>query len=328
MTAKKAYSRMGFLYLIFSLVVLGIQMVLSLVLYTYFPVLYDDYAFLMMLSSLSLYGVGLLLLPLGAKLSVKERTVPEKHSMKFTELLQAFCVTYLIVAVSNLVGQFIIGFLETLTGSVIVNPVDDMVDNMGPVLLLILTGLVAPVFEEWFFRKILVDRLLIYGEAAAILISGLMFGLFHGNLDQFFYAFAIGAFFAWIYIRTGKVRYVMILHGLLNIFSSVVLSQLLNLADLDAFYAAASDTMEMFRYCLENPVEVSALVIAEGLVYCIMIVGLIFVIRGKKRFFLKPQAQQPAEGGQMKTALLNAGMVSFIVYSVGYIVVETIMEMV
>ncbi|MCD8130487.1 MAG: CPBP family intramembrane metalloprotease [Lachnospiraceae bacterium] len=328
MTAKKAYSRMGFLYLVFSLAVLVVQLILSYVLYRYYPALYDSYSFLMIVSSLSLYGTGLLILPFGAGKLVREKTVPEKHSMKFSELLQAFCVTYLIVIVSNLVGQLIIGLLETFLGGAVVNPVDDLVENLSPLLLFVLTGLIAPAFEEWFFRKILVDRLLAYGEAAAILASGLMFGLFHGNLDQFFYAFAIGSFFAYIYIRTGKLRYVMLLHGMLNVFSSVFLSQLLELVNLDAFYAAATDTMELMRYCLENPVEISALAIAEGAAYCIMIAGLIFVIRGRKRFFLKPQAQQPSDGGQMKTALLNAGMICYVVYSVIYIIVETVMEMV
>ncbi|MCD7737442.1 MAG: CPBP family intramembrane metalloprotease [Lachnospiraceae bacterium] len=327
MTAKKAYSRMGFLYLIFSLIVLVVQLVLSYVLYMYYPALYDSYGFLMIVSSLSLYGMGVLILPFGAQKLVKEKKVPEKHSMKFSELLQAFCVTYLIVVASNLVGQFIIGLLESFLGGAILNPVDDLVEYLSPLLLFMLTGLIAPVFEEWFFRKILVDRLLVYGEAAAILVSGLLFGLFHGNLDQFFYAFAIGSFFAYIYIRTGKVHYVMILHGMLNVFSSVILSQLLELVNLDAFYAAASDMMELMRYCLENPVEISALAIAEGVVYCIMIGGLIFVIRGRRRFFLKPQAQQPSNGGQMKAALLNAGMICYVVYSVIYIIVETVLEL-
>ncbi len=324
MTTKKAYSRMGFLYLVFSLAVLAVQLLLSLVLYTYFPALYDSYTALTVLSSVSLYLVGLLILLAGAKLLFRsERTVLEKHSMKASQLLQAFCVTYLIVVASNWIGQLVIGVVESFVGTVIENPVDDLMESMSPLVLLILTGLIAPVFEEWFFRKILVDRLVKYGEAAAILVSGLMFGLFHGNLDQFFYAFAIGSFFAYIYIRTGKIHYVMILHGLINITSSVVLNGLLSLVDLDSFYAAATDSMTLLRYCLEDPVGISALLIAEGLVYCILIAGLIFLIRGKKKFYLRQQEGQTSSGEQCKTALLNAGMICFILYSVVYIVVES-----
>ena len=36
------------------------------------------------------------------------------------------------------------------------------------------------------------DRLLGYGQKTAIIISGIMFGMAHGNFSQFFYAFGIG----------------------------------------------------------------------------------------------------------------------------------------
>ena len=45
------------------------------------------------------------------------------------------------------------------------------------------------------FRRLLVDRMVKYGEATAVLFSGLMFALFHGNLNQFVYAFTLGVFF-------------------------------------------------------------------------------------------------------------------------------------
>ncbi len=324
MTARKAYSRMGFLYLIFSLVVLVAQLCLSFILYRYFPAVYENYTALTVLSSVSLYVVGLMILLPGARLIFhKEKTVPEKHAMKVSQLLQAFCVTYLLVVVSNWVGQIVIGFLESFSETVIENPVDDLVEYVSPLVLLVLTGLIAPVFEEWFFRKILVDRLLKYGEGKAILVSGLMFGLFHGNLDQFFYAFAIGSFFAYLYIRTGKVHYVMILHGMLNILSSVVLNGLLSLVDLEAFYAAATDSMALLRHCLEDPVGISALLIAEGLVYCVLIAGMIFLIRGKKYFFLRQRDDELPGEGRFKPALVNAGMLCFIIYSAVYILMET-----
>ena len=63
--------------------------------------------------------------------------------------------------------------------------------------------LCAPVAEELIFRKLLIDRLTQYGEGVAVLFSGLMFGLFHGNLNQFVYAFVLGLCFGFIYVKTG-----------------------------------------------------------------------------------------------------------------------------
>ena len=65
-----------------------------------------------------------------------------------------------------------------------------MQTNIWNVVFLVIVG---PIFEEWLFRKQLIDHTRKYGEKTAILLSGLAFGLFHMNLFQFFYAFLLGA---------------------------------------------------------------------------------------------------------------------------------------
>ena len=52
--------------------------------------------------------------------------------------------------------------------------------------MIILTSvIIAPVMEELVFRKYLVDRLVPYGQKTAVVLSGLFFGLFHGNFISF-----------------------------------------------------------------------------------------------------------------------------------------------
>ena len=70
----------------------------------------------------------------------------------------------------------------------------------------IIAVLIAPTAEELLFRKLLTERIVKYGELAAVLASGLFFGLFHGNLNQFSYAFLLGLFLGFIYVKTGKLR--------------------------------------------------------------------------------------------------------------------------
>ena len=73
--------------------------------------------------------------------------------------------------------------------------------------MVIAFAVLAPVFEELVFRKVLVDHVLPFGEWPAILFSGITFGLFHGNLTQFFYAALLGMVLAYVYIRTGNILY-------------------------------------------------------------------------------------------------------------------------
>ena len=69
------------------------------------------------------------------------------------------------------------------------------------------------ILEEFIFRKMVIDRIWQYGEKIAVVTSALIFALFHINLFQFFYALGIGLIFAYVYLRTGKLRYTIIMHA-------------------------------------------------------------------------------------------------------------------
>lgn len=66
----------------------------------------------------------------------------------------------------------------------------------NPLLFQILTlCIVAPVIEEIVFRGMMYDRLCEYTkEENAILLSALIFGIYHGNLTQGIYAGLLGIF--------------------------------------------------------------------------------------------------------------------------------------
>ena len=94
--------------------------------------------------------------------------------------------------------------------------------------------ILAPVIEEFLFRRQIIDRIRVYGERRAILVSAVMFGLFHGNLSQMFYAGVLGLVFGYVYLKTGKLRYSIILHALINFMGSILAPELLSSLDLAA----------------------------------------------------------------------------------------------
>ena len=98
-----------------------------------------------------------------------------------------------------------------------------------PMLIYAVIG--APIVEELTFRKALCDRLHDTHEGYAAVISGLLFGLMHGNHMQFFLAFFLGMLFAMVYQRTGRVVYTMLLHAMIN--TTATLPELLSLMDVD-----------------------------------------------------------------------------------------------
>lgn len=91
---------------------------------------------------------------------------------------------------------------------------------------LLCSVLLAPIFEELIFRKLLLDRLLFLGDWSALLLSSLFFGLFHTNLYQFLYAAAVGMVLGYIRIMTGSMKWNILLHMFINLYCGVLVDYL------------------------------------------------------------------------------------------------------
>lgn len=93
------------------------------------------------------------------------------------------------------------------------------------VVTLIFTAFVAPIFEEIIYRHLLLRSLKPIGDAPAIIISALVFGLAHGNFDQFAYAFLSGIIFGLMAVRYDTIIPGMVLHLINNFFVTVITYQ-------------------------------------------------------------------------------------------------------
>ncbi|MGN1339462.1 MAG: lysostaphin resistance A-like protein [Oscillospiraceae bacterium] len=97
---------------------------------------------------------------------------------------------------------------------------DSMVNAL---VLLFQLVVIAPIFEEFWFRGIVLEALRPYGNGFAILVSGLLFGLTHANFSQFFYAFLLGVFFGYIAVSTKSIVTTTIMHACFNSISGLLL---------------------------------------------------------------------------------------------------------
>lgn len=201
-----------------------------------------------------------------------------------------------LMFVGNIIGQMMMLIVSLLTGRPMVNAIEELLTNMNVWSVLVLAVIIAPIVEETIFRKFLMDRLIPCGQFTAVILSGGMFGLAHGNFYQFFYAFALGLVFAYVYLRTGKVRYTIALHMMINFLGSIIPMALLDLIGRHPFlasYLLAGDYMMM-----------------TGCALCALI---LLIMHRKDVWFEKSWFQVPA-GKWLKTVLLNVGMISFLIY--------------
>lgn len=82
--------------------------------------------------------------------------------------------------------------------------------------------IVAPISEELVFRQVIYKRLRgISSVWVAIIISALLFGLYHGNLVQGIYAFIMGCLLALVYEWTGSFAAPVLFHMIANHLSDI-----------------------------------------------------------------------------------------------------------
>lgn len=87
-------------------------------------------------------------------------------------------------------------------------------------LMILVVGIIGPICEELMFRGIVFHRLKDWVKPqAAIAISALLFGIYHGNVVQFFYATCMGVMLAIIYDKTGTLWISIVAHIAANLWS-------------------------------------------------------------------------------------------------------------
>ncbi|HIV16660.1 MAG TPA: CPBP family intramembrane metalloprotease [Candidatus Alectryocaccobium stercorigallinarum] len=92
-----------------------------------------------------------------------------------------------------------------------------------PAILLIITTVIAgPLAEELIFRYMTFGRMRCYiGSRWAVILSALLFGIYHTNMVQFIYCTILGIIFAVIYDKSGNLWITVGAHMAINLASVV-----------------------------------------------------------------------------------------------------------
>ncbi len=90
-------------------------------------------------------------------------------------------------------------------------------------VLFVMLVIVAPIFEEFIFRGAVMNLLKPYGSGIAVFVSAFCFAVFHGNFQQFFYAFALGILLGYISYATDSMFCNTVLHAMFNAVSGIIM---------------------------------------------------------------------------------------------------------
>ena len=133
--------------------------------------------------------------------------------------------------IGSILGQYVLEGISALTGKTYGDSLSGMVETTPMWANVLFTVILAPIAEEFVFRKVFIDRIRRYGDTAAILLPAAFFALFHGNLHQLIYAFLAGAILGYVYVRTGKMRWNISLHMAFNAVGGLLIPYLMSLGD-------------------------------------------------------------------------------------------------
>lgn len=248
--------------------------------------------------------------------------VPEKRKMGFGNFMSAVAIMYCISIIGSIISSVLNGFLSDTIDEVSTSGLEILFEN-NFLFSALYCVILAPAIEELVFRKVLIDRLQCHSKKMAILVSGLSFGLMHGNLEQFFYTFFIGCFFAFIYTMTGKIKYCIGLHFLMNGVSVLLSYVMTKITFLNEITENPDDT-SILENVLSDETQLIAVIVMALIVlaeYGFAFVGLVELITKRGCFAIDDSTRTISA----KDAFLNPGIIISFGVMLAIIVVDLLL---
>lgn len=319
---KKAAVKIGWKYFVFGVVVIIAQYIYAWLLpEKYYTESWANFLQIIIPTYCIAFPVLCLLVCKMPKVQI------EKKKMGFWKIVLTVIIGSGICGVGMVIGT-VVGELITLPFGVSAsdnNSLGNLMIMSDPFWRILTVGILAPIFEELIFRKLLIDRVIKYGEFCAIMMSGIMFGLFHGNFAQFFFATGLGMLFAFVYARTGKIWYTILLHMVVNMTTSVITTPLAmkvleHMEVINKISELSTRPNELMAY-LENPEVMQVygymMVYACWMMFLAVcaLTGVILFFVFLKKFKLKETPMGVKNGTVFLKSFVNGGMILFILMS-------------
>ncbi len=147
-----------------------------------------------------------------------QHTVSFDKGFSFINLLKGFAYVVLIARVFGMFSEYVIlPFFKDMGLTFGDNVFRSEITSLNPVDLFVGVVLIAPVFEEYIFRYLFLNKIREYGDATAILATALLFGMMHLNLNQFVYTFPLGLALAYFALKTDSIYISILMHMLFNL---------------------------------------------------------------------------------------------------------------
>lgn len=155
--------------------------------------------------------------------------------------MKSFSASYLLMGAAIAIGMNLTAILvsslletgvENLFGVMLVEPDDTPSSFIYMIVDSVYAVLIAPFVEELVFRGFVLKNFSRYNVYTGIVMSGLLFGLMHGNFYQFIFTAPFGIALAYMTVKSNSIVPAMFTHFLANAGVTVINLVGLNDAEL------------------------------------------------------------------------------------------------
>lgn len=315
---QRQFSRIGLILTAYFaaavLVQMGAMIPAALISGGRFGLLMENPLFLWLISALPMYAVAF---PIAAGLFTLLPKAPARGGERWGSgrLMGCVVIGMGLGFLGNLLGNLVNSLLSSPSDA---SALEEILARSPSLMNIAFVVFAAPVAEELLFRKFLIDRIGGYGEGLAVLLSGLLFGLAHGNFSQFFYTFAIGCLWAYVYVKTGNIGYTIAFHMLFNLIGGGIV---LLLSKMAMGVMEPGGLLWRLDWLLSVDLGDAASVTASLLVgLCVLfeaacaIAGAVLLVLYRKRIVFLPGRERIGLGRGLMSALFNPGMLLYLAF--------------
>lgn len=297
----------------------------------FIPVLFISYILLSILAG-AVIGVMDINMPLWGSYLISQAIVllPALIYVAIHKINIIVCMPYRKLRISDGLLSLLFGyalvptmlFVSNLTSLFSTNYVQDSVQELIAypfVVQLLIIAVLPACVEEFVFRGLIYHSYRKNGILGAAVLSGLVFGLMHLNINQLSYALLMGIVFALLVEATGSMYSSMLAHFAANSYS-IIMMQLVSMT------SGGSELLEQSAQAAESSMNSVPVIIAQVVMLGLVAAGFLEIayllfkkiaVRNGRWEYLKEQLHKgfkPQNGERFITPPLIATVAAAVVY--------------
>lgn len=151
-----------------------------------------------------------------------ERSIVPSEKVGFAKGFCWVCFGMAGCVLANVVVSYIVAIIQQIVGHDLYSGLDIKPDSIFAIALeFVGIAIIPAICEELAMRAFSLQLLAKYGKGFGVFAVSLVFGLLHGNIVQFIFAFLVGVILGFVTVKTNNIAPAIFIHAFNNGMSAV-----------------------------------------------------------------------------------------------------------